>query len=162
MKPIFSEQADWQGRGYSVELFECQKIPDVSPIKQVQAICFAEENKIVLYEHVDQWFGLPGGTIEPNETIAETLKRELLEEASVKLKTWEPIAYEKIWWLDSPDDLYYFLRCKATVDLLNIPVNDPDKKSMGRIIVDPEEAIKKLGYGEKGKIIINLALKLIE
>ena len=50
-----------------------------------------------------------------------------------------------------------FLRVVAKVELIDEPIVDPDGKAVGRIVVNIEEAIEKLGWGEKGEKLIELA-----
>ena len=78
-KPIFVEEMKWKNEEYILELYDSTNFSDLNPITQVQAVCFTDDN-IVLYQHSDNYLGLPGGTPEKKESPEETLKRELDEE----------------------------------------------------------------------------------
>jgi 8-oxo-dGTP pyrophosphatase MutT (NUDIX family) len=45
-----------------------------------------EEDRILLVRHVDGWWTLPGGAIDPGETPAEAARRETREEASLDVE----------------------------------------------------------------------------
>jgi 8-oxo-dGTP pyrophosphatase MutT (NUDIX family) len=105
---------------------------------------------------------LPGGHVEEDDkNLEETLKREILEEIGAELLDSGVIGYEKVWWHDSPKDIYYYVRYWAKVRVLNSLPNDPDGKALERLICSKEDAMEKLGYGEKGKILLKLAYQKI-
>ncbi|MGM0878789.1 MAG: NUDIX domain-containing protein [Bacillota bacterium] len=58
-----------------------------SIIPAVSAVIFYEENKILLQERVDnEKWSLPGGQIEPGETVEDAIKREVREETGVDVR----------------------------------------------------------------------------
>lgn len=68
----------WQG-GTPADLS-----PDI-PLTQASAVAFTSEGNIVLIANEAGKWTLPGGTVEQGETIAETLRRELWEEACAEV-----------------------------------------------------------------------------
>ena len=54
-------------------------------IFQPTAACLIDDNdgRILLVRHVEGWWSLPAGAVDPGETPAEAARRETLEEASV-------------------------------------------------------------------------------
>ena len=48
-------------------------------------ICVASGDQLVLISHDGTWWGFPAGRPEPGEDIEETLRRELWEEAGVRV-----------------------------------------------------------------------------
>jgi ADP-ribose pyrophosphatase YjhB (NUDIX family) len=163
-KPIFVEKSKWNDRDYVGEIFEIGEefqLSSITPITQIQSICFANENEIVIYKHVGDYFGLPGGTIETGETLEQTLKRELKEEISAELIDFKLTAYIKVYPADKPEKINYQIRAVSSVKLLNIEIDDPAEKSLERVIVNRADFIDKLNWGEKGKILYELALKRV-
>lgn len=151
LKPIFTGREEWKGRFYVSELYGPADVSKISPITQVQAVCFIDDKHIVLNQYAYGWLGLPGGHIKKNETAEEVLRRELLEEIAAELKTSGVLGYEKIWYEDKPKEISYFLRCWAKVKLLDQKVSDPDGKSLGRVVLPINGALQKQGYGKKEK-----------
>jgi 8-oxo-dGTP pyrophosphatase MutT (NUDIX family) len=45
-----------------------------------------DDDRLLLVRHVEGWWTLPGGSIDPGETPAEAARRETREEASVEVK----------------------------------------------------------------------------
>jgi len=132
---------------------------DLKSIHQVQAVCFLNDKEIVLYENIEGWFGNPGGTIEVGEDIEEALRRELIEEAQLKVIAWKIIGVEKVFYPNKlkAEKESCFLRVVAKVELIDKEIIDPDGKAIGRIIVGVDEAVEKLAWGEKGESLIKLA-----
>jgi ADP-ribose pyrophosphatase YjhB (NUDIX family) len=161
-KPIFKENGKWEGKPFTVELYASNKIEGIEPIKQVQAVCFDENKNVVLYKNKKGWNGLPGGHIEHSDkSLKDTLSREILEEIAAKLLDCKIIGYEKVWWNDDPKKVHYHIRYLARVKLLDALPSDPDGNSLERVICSKNEAFRKLGYGEKGLILLKLAYKSI-
>jgi len=158
-KPVLTVKEEWRGSFYLAEAFPTSDISEFKKIDQVQAVCFTGEGKVILTKHIDGWRGLPGGHLHDNEDLEQALKRELLEEAAVELLDWGVIGYERCYFLDDPEKKLIFVRVWARINPLNEEVADPDKKSLGREIVSFNEALKKLDYGEKGKLWLKEAKK---
>lgn len=149
----------WKGISYCQELYESTDHSELSPITQVQAVPFIDADHIVLYKHIDGYYGLPGGGIEPGETIVEALAREVYEEAALNLIECGMLGYMKVWPEGAPEKTHYQLRYWAQVTLLDEPVNDPCGKAISREVVPLREAIEKLNWGEKGGVLIELAVR---
>ena len=90
----------------SFETFEMLKRPDTVNVFAIK------EGKIVILKqkqpNSSEFYGIPGGRQDPNETELETAKRELLEEAGMTFKNWRLIwavqPFGKIDWC-----MYWFL-----------------------------------------------------
>ena len=156
--PIFKDEIDWKGNIHILELFDSTNFSGLSPIKQVQAVCFDGNDNIVLYKHSDNYFGLPGGTVENGEMENEALKRELYEEASVKVIDYGPIGYIKSYPKEQPEKFIFQLRYWAKVKLLD-ETPDPDNKAIERVLTPIVKVSEKLGWGKMGVILIDLAKK---
>lgn len=68
---------------YSYKLFKKNKI-----FKKVKAIILDENNNVILIKFPDNGIVIPGGGVEPNESLADAVARESLEETGLKV---EPI-----------------------------------------------------------------------
>jgi len=55
-------------------------------ITQVYGLCFDDNDRILIFKSAKGHWTLPGGTPEANETVIETLIRELQEEVSIQVK----------------------------------------------------------------------------
>jgi len=157
-KPKHVEELDWKGTKYRTEFYDIHSFENLENVTQVQAVPFTENGEIVLLEHVDGYFSLPGGHIEKGENIEKALKRELEEEVSVKTKNFGPIGYIKNLKLDDPNFVEHQPRFWATVSLSE-ETSDPDGKVVGRVLVSEDEAVEKLNWGERGRLFIELAKK---
>ena len=161
-RPIFVEKSLWKGTPFIAEVYDSQDFKGLSPVIQVQAVCFVGKNKAVLFEHVDGYFSLPGGHIKENESFKEALAREILEESACKLLDFGPLCYFRIYKESSPEKISYNLRFWAGVKPLNNPVSDPDGKAVRRVIIPVSDVARKLDWGRRGRILMKLAVKNYE
>lgn len=146
------EEIDWRGDKYVLEFFRTHDFSDVSPKTQSSAVCFLDDDHIVLFQHVDGYLSLPGGTIEKGETPEEALKREVMEEATCEILEFGPMGYLKTYKKEVPGTVWYQLRYWAKVNCLE-ETPDPDGSSLHRVIVQYEEAAEKLGWKDAGTFL---------
>lgn len=95
----------------------------LDPTTQVYGICFDEgENVLIMKEAGKEW-NIPGGKPQGDETPAQTLKRELLEEVDVIVDKYQMIGYfEGI----SDKPTFYQLRFACTIETIKEQTIDPD------------------------------------
>ena len=81
---------------------QTDSLEGMSPITQVYAICFNEKHEIlVCREDSNKPWILPGGHPENNESVEETLIRELQEETDVLVKNIKILGAQRV---DNPDN----------------------------------------------------------
>ena len=156
-KLIHKERMNWKGVLYDLALYESDSIEGLKPITKVQAVLFTDDNNIVLYKHIDGYFGLPGGSVEENETFESALRREAREESSCEILDYGFIGYVEGAQVEVQNNKIYQLCYWAKVKLLDELVNDPCGKALSREVVNLNVAVEKLNWGERGKELINLA-----
>ncbi len=119
MQTEISEASTWAGRNLQVTWRPSAVMPPRYLIRQASGLCFTEYNQIVLVAGADDQWHLPGGKPEGDETIEQTLVREVREEAcAVVLQT----AYLGAQQVDDPHSpaglhRYYQTRFWARVQL---------------------------------------------
>ncbi len=157
-KLIHKETIDWKGTIHDLELYEADDASDLGFTNQAQAVPFVDDDHIVIYKHIDGYYGLPGGTIEKDEPFEEALKREVYEESACEVLDLGLIGYVKD--TQMPEGkVKYQLRYWAKVKLLNKKVNDPCGKAMGREVIKIKDANQKLNWGERGQALLELAVR---
>ncbi|MCC7290384.1 NUDIX hydrolase [bacterium] len=115
----------------SYEWIQTADLTRFQPITQVYGICFNNAGEILIIKKPDgnQW-KIPGGRPEPGESFEETLRRELMEEATVSVKNCRPLGVQKVIYPQNPNriqgDQFYQARYVCEIaDVLPITV-DPD------------------------------------
>jgi len=127
-----------------------QKPPQDDLISNVNLVPYIGDKWLIIQvDHI--YWELPGGTREPDEPHAETLKRELLEEAGVHLKSatslgaWRchsnaPQPYRPH--LPHPD--FYRYVSYGEVEIVGKPLNPSDAEQVTLVeLVTLEEAIRR-------------------
>lgn len=153
--PIYTETINWKGARHYLELFATD-IEPAFPISQCHAVPFTSTGEIVLFKHINGYNSLPGGTVDPDEGHIDALTREVYEESACKVTVCGLIGYIKDTNLDT-GEIKYQLRYWANVELLNEPVRDPDEKALERLVVSADDMPKQLGWGNKGRVLLELA-----
>ena len=75
-----TEKSSFASRNLTLTWHESNKIPTDKKISQVSAFCLDSKNNVLIIKNKHGW-GIPGGHPEEGETIYESLKREIKEEA---------------------------------------------------------------------------------
>ena len=114
-------------------------------------------SKLLLVQNKDSSFTFPGGRLEPRETLAQALSREVWEEARATISPdWCPIAATRIEYLNRvPGRIHRFhptflLWVSGSVTALSDePHHDPADSVIGRRLATDEEAQELLGPLER-------------
>lgn len=112
----------------------------------VHVVAFVEDRVVVIRPEERAW-EMPGGRREPHETIEETARRELLEEAGVALRSLHVFA--TMWFRWNPPTHALALRQVAIgwgdADVIGAPTNPPAEIATAEVaIVDVEAAVAML------------------
>jgi 8-oxo-dGTP pyrophosphatase MutT (NUDIX family) len=109
--------------------------------------------KLLLVQNKDSSFTFPGGRLEPRETLAQALSREVWEEARATIAAdWRPVAATRIEYLNRvPGRIHrfhptYLLWVLGSVTTLSDePHHDPADSVIGRHLATADEARPLLG-----------------
>lgn len=136
-----------KGKRVTFKHLGATELPDFKYVTSVSVIPFTEDGDIVAVQLRHRGLDLPGGHVEPHETVpVQTMNREAMEEACITIKN--PVLAEVIE-SDYFDHTSYMLLYGAFVDKL-LPFSTPeDEMSDGREIVSQEEFIRQYKAGSK-------------
>ena len=142
--PLLDEFIEAEGERYRVAWFDPPFLPPLDETTQALGICFTAERRIVLVTWNDEQWSLPGGTVEPGETLERTLVREVHEEACATVVDSRYIGCQQIEELDGNGDSYYQTRFWARVELDPFT---PEHEMTARRLVSPEDFRATLFWG---------------
>jgi len=156
--PDLVNEIIWEGKPIRFELYLSSDFSGINGASQVYAFVLDSQNRLLLVSPEDKKWTLPGGTIEPDETYLETLKREVYEEAAVVIdeKTIKPFFYQKVleknekgeWALDTIQVRFV---CRMTKQ--EKFVSDPGGDTKNQIFVSISELNQYLLWGDTTKFI---------
>jgi len=155
--PTFVEDIHWRGKIWRQEFYATDTYDLIVPPYGIHAVCFTKDKQALFFKHIDGYNSLPGGGMNAGETPTKALAREVMEEAAAKVMESDCIGYIKSWPIDDPGRMTYALRYWARVRVLDKKIKDPSKKSIGRVLASLENAAEVLGWGDRGKLLIDLA-----
>lgn len=135
---------------FDVEYYDADDFSHLPPAQCAQAygICYVG-NQIVLCRTANGTYILPGGTVEPGETLEQTLIREVQEESNMQVIKSLPIGYQKVF-LPNQDPIYQ-VRYVATVKPYGPFVTDPAGHIVAINLVPESDAPHLLNWGDIGQ-----------
>jgi ADP-ribose pyrophosphatase YjhB (NUDIX family) len=149
--PLVVETVVADGAHYRVSWFDPPFRPPLVETTQALGICFTPESQIVLVTWNDTDWTLPGGTVEPGETLEQTLGREIHEEACARVLACAYIGCQRVEHLDDDhtpyyQTPYYQTRFWARVELQPF---EPLHEMTARRLVRPGEFLDTLFWGRE-------------
>jgi ADP-ribose pyrophosphatase YjhB (NUDIX family) len=140
------------------------EVPERIIVKQVYGLIFTEDGRLMLRTEEKASnikYSLAGGRPEPcDDSIEDTLRRELLEEINVSIHEPRIVGYQLV---DEGDGSSPFaqVRMVAMVDEIGEARPDPDSGcTYGRFLASPLQAVELLGWGEVGYLQIKAAMRI--
>jgi 8-oxo-dGTP diphosphatase len=136
------------------------KVPSTLPITQVYGYCFDTQSRILLYKDLD-CFNLPGGKPENEESIEETLYREVLEEVQTFLEDAFYIGYQLV--ENDPSvsgGKYAQVRMIARIkEMFPLAIDPASNRRYERLFCTVEGVATLLNWGASGEGQIRTACK---
>ena len=133
-----------QGQRYRIAWFDPPFRPPLAEATQALGICFTVGGRIVLVTWNGTDWSLPGGSLEPGETVEQALAREVAEEACARVVRSRYIGCRLVEELDGERARYYQTRFWARVELRDFR---PEHEMTGRRLVAPSEFRTTLFWG---------------
>ena len=146
VRAVVEEVMVADGASYRVSWFDPPFRPPSQATTQALGICFTLDSRIVLVTWNGADWTLPGGTIEPGETLEQTLTREVHEEACAQVLACAYIGCQRVEPLDGDGVPYYQTRFWARVELQPFA---PTHEMTARKLVRPGEFLDSLFWGRE-------------
>src|SRR5258708_189700 len=157
-----TQTIDWKGEKFNITWIKTNSLDGITPITQVYGVCFNDKEEILIERKVgDEKWIIPGGTPENNETVEQTLKREMIEEVDIKVKNIKLVGAQKVYPVNKPKEYYYQVRCICEVDELLPQTLDPaEGVNWERKFVPADKITDYVKWGNTGNAMFKDAIKL--
>jgi 8-oxo-dGTP pyrophosphatase MutT (NUDIX family) len=145
-EPRTSETFQDGGRPWTASWFDPPFRPEPPDCNQAYGLCFTARGRIVLVRDRADYWNLPGGGVEEGESLEDTLRREVREEACAEVVSCQYIGCQRVDDLENPAGSlrYYQSRFWARVELLPWA---PRHEIVERRLVSPDEFLSTLAWG---------------
>jgi 8-oxo-dGTP pyrophosphatase MutT (NUDIX family) len=143
-----------------------KKTPPVKYVSSVRAIVFRDTSVVVVKEKNGQIYLTPGGRIEIGEQIADTLRREILEETGWTLSSTKPLGFVHFHHLGSkltghkypyPDFIWYIYLVEAGDYVPGALI--PDEYALMANLL-PIDEVRNLAIDDVQLMLLEAAIKL--
>ena len=130
-----------------------------SPITQAYGLCVNESKEVaIVSDDEGKTWTLPGGSIEPGETIWQTLEREVAEEADIEISGIKFLGLQKV---TNESRIYYQARFFCRVKRVLPQTIDPSKgKVLMRKFVPIATLNQVLKWGNIADELVRLSTNL--
>lgn len=155
---------NWNGTEIVNIWMRMDSLEGLIPIRQVYGICFNDKDEILIArrDKNDDW-QIPGGHPEKDETIEQTLQREMLEEVDVKVKNIKVLGVQKAYPKEKPNETIYQVRCICEIDELLPQTPDPaNGDTWERKFVSASEITNYVKWNITGDAMFEDAIKLFK
>ena len=156
---------EWKGRQIRTRWISPDELPKdtESPITQASGICFTGEGKVLLIREKNGNWHLPGGKPEKGEDLKQTVSREILEEACVKIDKCSLMGFSEIFFPGNPNksEGNHFFQARLACSISEADEMRPDPATgilFERKFVDPQEFRSHLKWQDADDLL-SLGLK---
>jgi len=130
---------------------------------QMSCICSDGSGKVLVVSNKPGKWGIPGGHPEEGESMEETVRREVLEEACIELEDVKLLGVMKIHFKDNPNksegDDFLQARFVGKIDkILDSKIDEATGTSFERKFIDPSEFAEYVKWPEAQELL-DLAFK---
>lgn len=129
-------------------------------LQAVHAFCFYKGKLVIIYSESKKTWSVPGGGIEPGESIEMAVAREVKEESNMKVLHQEFIGYQDMY---EPDRTVRQTRSFCIVEPFGDFISDPDEGEVTEMkLIDPKDYKQYFDWGEIGAHIMKEAVRRLE
>lgn len=159
-QPLCEEVTTWSSEQFPLRVvsYFCAELPPLEFITSVRAIVI-QDGQVLVLRDTDETHIVPGGRREPGETLAETLRREILEETGWLTNHYEMLGLWHFHHLNPrPPDFPYLYPDFLHVIYAAIPIKQmpeaklDDAHELGNEFMPIEQA-RKIKFAEPSQLL---------
>ena len=164
--PLIRDSATWGDSRLDVAFYISGLMPPVQHVTSVRAIVFSDDSVLVIRDGSDSYHVWPGGRREPNESLYETLEREILEETRWTIADPNYLGFVHLHHLGEkpPDYRYPYPDFFQIVYVAQAKEHFPEKAIQDDYVLEaglmPLDQVWDLNIEESQKLLLKAALRL--
>lgn len=157
--PDLQDSFIYKGFTYKVDWYDLvgKELPRLS-WRQVYVIGGIDGKVPVVHYATGDDDNLPGGKVEPGESVDECIVREMQEELNCKVLSWRPLGYQAVYGSDG--EVSYQLRVSAKLRPIGEFEQDTGGSVIGHSLVVLDKLNEHIKYGAVGDRMVELARQL--
>ncbi len=164
-KLVLEHDSHWRGVLYRFKIYSATDFSQLNNVEQVYGLVLDSDNEVLLVSGDKKQWILPGGGVETGETLIDTLKREVYEEAAVIVddKTIRPFFFQKVYSVENGEEKYLATQARfvCRVKKQDRFIKDPDMGNIKyQLFVDVKRLHQYLKWGQTTKFIQNEVMKV--
>lgn len=152
-KPDLTSEYEYRGH-VDVEWYDVHEKEDIPDLEWHQVYVVGNyQGKVAIVMYPDSQDNLPGGGIEPGESLEQAMVRELEEETNMRVVSWEPLGYQVCTRRETGEVSNQF-RAYAKLEKIGEFANDPGGNIIGHKLIELDEMNDYIRYGVVGEQLI--------
>lgn len=148
--------SEYEIRGHIIDVgwFDVLKKDDIPDLQWHQVYIIGDYlSKVPIVTYLHSQDNLPGGGVEPGESLEQAMSREVAEELNMKVTDWEPLGYQTCIHRDTGEISNQF-RAYAKLVKIGDFTSDPGGSVSGHKLIELDDLNNYIKYGAVGERLL--------
>ncbi len=152
-----------KGENWDITYREIESFDEIRhlPIKSVGGFAVYQEKMVLVHAKKRLSWEMPGGGIEKGESIEDAFRRELQEEANMRVIKLSPLGYDTLTNRKTGTNIYQ-VRVVCTAEPIGEFKGDPDGDITEIQFIDPREYKRFYNWGRRSDVMLEKALRILK